>query len=244
MGRAELSDIAPFGQFTLIRPFVVQGSPTPNGFIVQKIDRTAEVTVHYPGGDKTIKTTKDISSFTSGNVGHAADNYYELFVVQNGKVLDSDQFQSGQILEYVPGGPDDRVKTSGTITITGTSVFIPATKAEVDDAAAKIDQAEKVSTRSQTKFAALGETWDTFKGEAANGLPFLRTPTQDLFAKSKSNTLVHKTVVTWTRDGRNSVVRDSAAGGRRRRTIRARAASRSYRKRRTGTTRRHLRGRA
>jgi len=245
LGNPDTKKTAPYGQFTLIRPFVLTGPDRPNGFIVQLIERSINVTVHVKT-PKTLTTSKEVSSFTSGNVENAADSYYELFVVQDGQILDRDQFQSGQVLQYVPGGPDNNPPTSGTITIKGTSVFHPATPAEVAIAAAKINKADTVSTQSQTKFTALGETWDTFQGTPANGLPYLKQPTKDLFAGAKSNRLIHTTTVTWTKDGKkNSVIADTTAvGGRRRRTIRARAASKSYRKRRIGRATRRSQGRA
>ena len=245
LGKPETKKTAPYGQFTLIRPFVLTGPADANGFIVQRIDRTINVTVHKKQ-PKTLTTTEEVSSFTSGNVKNAADSYYELFVVKDGDILDRDQFQSGQVLRYVPGGPDDNPPTSGTITITGTSVFHLATPEVVAKAAEKIDQAEKVSTRRQTEFEALGETWNTFQGTPANGLPYLKKPKiegKDLLAGAASNRLIHKTTVTWKNDNNPSTMTDTTSVGGRRKTIRARAASKSYRKRRIGKATRRSRDR-
>lgn len=243
LGKPDIVETAPYGQFTLIRPFLINGPPRPNGFIVQLIERKINVTVHTPS-PRVLTTTQAVSSFTSGNVGNAADSYYELFVVKDGEILDRDQFQSGQVLRYVATGPDDNPPTSGSIMIVGTSVFHPAPPDVVAAAAAKIEQAENVSTRSQTKFQALGKTWDTFQGTPANGLPYLNEAGQALLTGAASNRLVHTTIVTWTKDGENSVIKDIATvGGRRRRTIRARAASKSYRKRRIGKATRRSRDR-
>ncbi len=246
LGKPEKKETAPYGQFTLIRPFVLTGPDRPNGFIVQRIDRTINVTVHKKQ-PKTLTTTEEVSSFTDRKVENAADSYYELFVVKDGVILDRDQFQSGQVLRYVPTGPDDNPRTSGTITITGTSVFHRAPPEVVAKAAEKIDQAEKVSTRRQTEFEALGETWNTFQGTPANGLPYLKKPKiegKDLLAGAASNRLIHKTTVTWTQNGKkNSTMTDTTSVGGRRRTIRARAASKSYRKRRIGKATRRSRDR-
>ncbi len=244
LGKPETKKTAPYGQFTLIRPFVLTGPAGANGFIVQRIDRTINVTVHKKQPE-TLTTTHEVSSFTSGNVENAADSYYELFVVRDGDILDRDQFQSGQVLRYVATGPDNNPPTSGTITITGTSVFHPASREAVDKAVEKMEKAEGVSTRSGTKFRVLEETWDTFQGTPANGLPFLtiRPDAKDLLAGAASNRLIHKTTVTWTQDGKKSTMTDTTAMGGRRKTIRARAASKSYRKRRIGKATRRSRDR-
>lgn len=250
VGPAETAAANPWGDFQLIRPFVLKG-PKTSGFIVQLIERTATVIVHRAKPEE-LTTSEKISSFTSRNVQNAVGSYYEIFMVKDGKVLDRDQFQGGQILEYPRGSPDDRTKTEGTIRIIGTSVFIPGDIAGVEAAS---EASERVATRSMTRVNLLGQTWDTFADTPANGLPFLSgavaLPLKDL---ARSNTLVRTCTVSWGVDGQTTLTETtvpkstpvkvvSATGGRRRST-RGRPASKSLRTRRTGRARRRSRRQA
>lgn len=246
-GPVETATVAPWGDFQLIRPFVLRGPPT-DGFIIQQINRKIDVLVDNAAKDR-LTTTAQISSFTSRNVENAADSYYELFIVEGGVVLDRDQFQGGQVLRYVATGADDRIKTSGTIEITGTSVFVPG---DISEAKAAMHATERVATRRATRFTALGHTWDAFIGGPANGLPFLTIDAKlPLEKMAVSNVLIRKCTITWTVDGRtvmNEVTNPMSpfptvrTGGRR--STRVRTASRLSRKRRTGRATRRSRRRA
>lgn len=258
VGAAESLVVNPFGDFQLIRPFIVtreapgEARDGINGFIVQLIERTARVIAHRDGGDEELTTEGKISSFTSGKVRNAVGNYYELFIVEKGEVLDRDQFQGGQVLSYPIENPDDKIKTSGTITIKGTSVFVRSNPAKIAQAKAAMARSEAAgATRSSTRFRALGEAWDTFDGEPANGLPYLGSKISGVLELANSNRLVRTCTVTWSRDGKTTleeiteprsarVYKRSAAGG----AIRGRSASKSYRKRGTGTARRRSSRRA
>lgn len=249
VGPPETAAVGNWGEFTLIRPFVVEGGAA-NGFIVQHIEREAAVIVHQASGTRTLKTSAEISDFTSGNVQNASGEYYELFVVENGNVLDRDQFQGGAALRYVSGFADDDPPTSGKITIRGKSVFVPSTPDKVTEVKIAMGRAEAAgATRLSTRFSALGETWSTFVGTPANGLPFLETATVDLFALAASNTLNRLCIVKWDRTGKTTLeeTSDPVSPPIRRRSggsIHGRTASRSTRRRRTGRARRRSSHRA
>lgn len=239
-GPKETAEVAPRGQFTLIRPFVLRG-PKTNGFIIQLIERQTTVAVHRAGGIQILRSSNEVSSFTSGNVLNASDNYYEIFLVENGRVLDRDQFQGGQVLRYVATGPDSDPPTSGEIIIRGTSVFVPA---GIEDMKRAMGAAEGVATRSMTRVKALGWSWDAFSGTPANGLPYLPGDAAlSLDKLSASNTLVRVCRVKWTADGHTALSESTdppspkvyvTTGGRRRKSSRGRTASKSYRTRGTG----------
>lgn len=254
VGPPETLEVRRWGDFQLIRPFVIEriakGEPDRglNGFIVQRIVRTATVTVHE-AKPRTLTTSDQIAEFTNQQIQNAVGNYYEMFAVNNGEIVDRDQFQGGGILRYVKEGreyvADDEPPTSGTITIVGTSVFVRSNPAKVGEAGRAMERAESgPATRLSTQFAALGKTWSTFTATAANGLPFLNAEEEEqLFGDlANSNVLVRTCEVVWTRDGRTTLVertvprspdvRFPLAGG----VIPGRFASRSSRRRRTGRT--------
>lgn len=253
VGLADTASVEDWGQFTLIRPFVVErvaegeAREGINGFIVQLIERKTKVTV-YRKKPSVYKTSNEISTFTSGNVTGASDSYYEIFVVENGTVLDRDQFQSGQILRYVAGGPDSDPPTSGEIVVKGTSVFVRSNPAKVAEVKAAMERAEAAgATRSSTRFKALGEKWDTFIGTPANGLPYLEGTVSDVLTLAASNVLTRVCVVKWDRRGKTTLTETTdppsavvQVGG----STRGRTASTSYRKRGTGRARRHSSRRA
>jgi len=246
IGPADTAEVGEWGQFTLIRPFVVEriaegeAREGINGFIVQLIERRAAVTVHDAKGKRYLKTSEEISTFTSGNVQNASDSYYELFVVENGVVLDRDQFQGGAVLRYVGIYADDNPPTSGEITIVGTSFFVRSNPAKVAEVKTAMERAEAAgATRSATKFRALGEKWDTFLGKPANGLPFLKESVSDILELAASNVLKRTCTVKWDNKGKTRLEEISvppsarvykAIGG----SSRGRTASKSYRTRGTG----------
>jgi hypothetical protein len=245
MGPVETADVDNWGQFTLIRPFVLERTAAGearegiNGFIVQLIERETNVTVHEDK-PRFLKTSEDISTFTGGNIQNASDSYYELFVVENGVVLDRDQFQSGPVLRYVGIYANDDPPTSGSITIAGTSVFVRSNPVKVAEVKTAMERAEAAgATRASTRFRALGEKWDTFAGTPANGLPYLDETVADLLALAASNVLKRRCTVKWTRDGKTALeeITDPKSVLVRRRTggsIRGRTASKSSRTRGTG----------
>jgi hypothetical protein len=244
MGPPETANVGRWGEFTLIRPFVVGGEEA-NGFIVQRIERTATVTVHDDG--RVLKTSGEISSFTGGNVANTVDTYYELFVVENGEALDRDQFQSGAVLHYDEAGfADDDPPTSGTLKIVGTSVFVSAPAADIARAKDAMERAESAgATRASTRVKALGVDWDAFKETPANGLLYAKNAATAL-GLGESNQLKRTCAITWGEDGKSRLVETTvpasdevnvaAAGGNR--STPGRSASKSSRKRRTGRARR------
>lgn len=248
-----------WGEFEVRKTYQVanpDGSPA-NGYIIQQVVKRTSVTMN----GTTYTTSTDISTLTSGNVLNASDTYYELFPILNGTTCRGpgrkdrancidDQFQNGGIGRYTfesdtPGGEktwalDDDPPTSGTIQMVGRNVFVPTTPADADALYATI-QANRGGTLTLN-----GVVWNLSPRTPANGLPFTASfPLFSSLIRGKP-IAVHTVTVTWTPDGRTNVtsVQSMSVGGKRRRTIRGRVASRSYRKRRTGTSRRRSRGQA
>jgi hypothetical protein len=266
VGPPAAKEVGSWGDFQLIRPFAIEriaeGEPDRglNGFIVQRIERTATVTVHS-APPRTLTTSDQIADFTNQQIQNAVGTYYELFAVNNGKILDRDQFQGGGILRYVKEGGEyvgeTDPNTSGTIKIVGRSVFVRSNRVKVDEAEEAMARAESgPATRLSTELSVLGKTWSTFTATAANGLPFLEAGEEEqLFgALAASNVLTRTCIVTWGIDGQTTLtettvpksapVKEVSATGGRRRSTRGRPASKLLRTRRTGRARRRSRRRA
>ena len=213
VGAADSIEVNPWGDFQLIRPFVLtrlaEGEPDRgriDGFIVQHIKRTAIVQVHSDP-PRTLTSSEDISGFTSRKVENAVGEYYEMFIVEDGDILDQDQFQGGAVLHYVGDVADDKPPTSGVIEITGTSVFVRSNPDKIAEAKAAMERSERAgATRNALRFNALGQTWSTFDGTPANGLPYyVEKEVSGILGLAKSNKLVRTCKVKWTRDGKTTL---------------------------------------
>jgi hypothetical protein len=269
VGPPDALEVRSWGDFQLIRPFVIErivpGEPEGglNGFIVQRIERTATVTVHS-APPRTLTTSDQIADFTNQQIQNAVGTYYEMFAVNNGKILDRDQFQGGGILRYVKEGGEyvgeTNPNTSGTIKIVGKSVFVRSSSDSVRKAEKAMARAESgPATRLSTQLSVLGKTWSTFTATAANGLPFLEAGEEEqLFgALAASNVLTRTCTVTWGGEEGKTTLREitdpesepvtgstrpisKKKGG----STRGRPASKLLRTRRTGRARRRSRRRA
>jgi hypothetical protein len=240
-----------WGEFEVRKTYsVANPDKTPaHGYIIQKVVKQTNVETQ---DKKRYTTTTEITELTSGNVANASDTYYEIFPIINGTTCRTDeaaadrsnciddQFQNGAIARYTfesdePGEPptwgvDDDPPTSGTINMVGTNVFIPLKKEEAEALYDRIDANKGGSVEYN------GVTWNLSKRTPANTLPFTASfPLFSSVVKGKS-VAVHTVKVKWGYDGTTTVssnVQQRRMGGRRK-TIRARAASKSYRKRRIG----------
>lgn len=228
------------------------------GYIVQSIDKRTTVTV----GDQPtpLTTSAEISKFTSQQVNNASDSYFELFPILNGISCEGDpdldrgncvddQFQNGAILQYekvvqkrrgkeplIEYYADDEPPTSGTITMKGISVFVPTSEAVARSLYAQIQS----GTGGVWKASETDPEWDLSPATPANGLPFRKS-----FQMPAGPKVVHSVLVKWdaSTGGTTTVTSTVEQQAGRRRLTRGRAASKSYRKQRTGTSTRRLRGR-
>jgi hypothetical protein len=249
-----------WGEFEVRKTYsVVNSDKTPaHGYIIQKVAKKTEVKTE---DGKKYTTTTEITELTSGNVANASDTYYEIFPIINGTTCRTDeaaadrsnciddQFQNGAIARYtfesdVPGEPptwgvDDDPPTSGKIKMVGVNVFIPLKQEEAEALYDTIDANKGGSVEYN------GVTWNLSKRTPANTLPFTASfPLFSSVVKGRS-IAIHTVNVKWGYDGITTVsskVQQQSAG-RRRKTIRARAASKSYRKRRIGRATRRSRDR-
>lgn len=203
------------GDFRVTKHFVVTDLKNlrerPNGWIVQYIIKKTEVT-HNCGNkwdkttketklssmcersatEKTLTTSEDIETFTSGNVKYMTHDYLELFEIKDGNSTYNDAFQNGAVTKYIWEEDESTKKfnwspiiedeihgfyTKGVIRMIGTSIFIPST------------------TNVKERFK-----WNTKKTTPANGLPYLpATPgnVREIFALRQSEPLVHDIRITW-----------------------------------------------
>lgn len=213
------------------------------GYVVQKIEKQTSVTVE----GKTLTRSTEIQEFTTGQVLHATHNYYEVFPIIQGIPCDGqpkadrrncvdDQFQNGAMLRYVPRktrkgvvyDADDEPPTQGTITMVGTNVFFPT-----DEATARNIYSGIQTPKSQS-INIDGTEWSLSTETPANGLPY-----RDEFELPAGAKMIHTVKVSWDIQGNTQVDSSvSQVGG----SSRGRAASKSYRKRRTGRATRRSRG--
>jgi hypothetical protein len=250
-----------WGEFEVRKTYLVKNEDGTgaNGYIIQKVAKTTRAETR---DGKTYTSTTDISDLTRGNVLNASDTYYEIFPIINGTTCRNfppaadrsncidDQFQNGGITRYTfesdeEGAPktwgvDDDPATSGSVDMVGTNVFVPLSKEEAESLY------DKIEANKGGSVVYNGITWNLSKRTPANGLPFTASfPLFSSLMKGK-RVVIHRVNVSWDFTGRTNVTSgvEEKTGGRRRRTIRARAASRSYRKRRTGKATRRSQGRA
>jgi hypothetical protein len=234
-----------WGDFQLRKTFrVTKNNETTGvfGYVVQKIEKTTRVDVE----GKTLTRTTEIQEFTSSQVLYATHNYYEVFPILNGNPCDGepqedrgncidDQFQNGPLLRYLPRKTrrgviyeaDDEPPTEGSIRMVGTNVFIPTDEATARSIYTAIQT-------GQTSIRLQDTEWTLSPETPANGLPY-----RDEFTLPKGPKTIHNVTVTWNNQGNTQITSKliQLAG-----SIRGRAASKSYRKRRTGRATRRLRG--
>lgn len=248
------AEINPWGDFALRKRYSVTVRGNKRGvfgYIIQHVVKTTDAETRDP--PKKFTTTKDIETLTSNNVRYATHSYYELFPIINGVGSEDDEFANGAILTYLPADDthpdpeaDDNPPTKGTISMIGTSVFVPTPLAVARSIARAIESPPK------SLIVKVGDLeWSLDKTSPAAGLPY-RTD----FTMPSGNKLVHTVIVKWDYDGATDVssmldtLVDSPAsvpvGGSRRtkRTSLGRTASKSRYRRRTGRTTRRSRDRA
>jgi hypothetical protein len=238
-----------WGEFGVKKTYKVSSEETPaNGYIIQEVKK--DTTAISEG--KVVNTNYGISDLTSGNVMFAKGTYYEVFPIVKGttcynEVCIDDEFQNGAILRYTyedkEWGADDEPPTTGTIVMEGRNVFVPTSEEHAIALHTKIQEDKGGSIDLG------GVRWNLSSRTPANGLPFARAtsfPLFDSFIKGKP-VVLHKVTVTWDSRGVTRVQSTVTplVGGRKkhRKTIRARAASKSYRKRRIGKATRRSRDR-
>lgn len=243
-----------WGEFEVRKTYsVTRGGKSAGvfGYIIQTVDKRTTVEVN----GKSLTTSAEISTFTSGNVLNATETYSEVFPILNGttcygavtedraECID-DQFQNGALLRYVEykrkrkGKPtvtewaaDDEPPTRGTITMVGFNRFVETDEATARGIAVSIGEDNPVGAGAGPGTITLtGVEWSLSKDTPANGLPY----SADYRVSEHQSHATHRVTVTWGVDGATSVEStvDPQSGGRRRKTYRTKKFRTQTRKRR------------
>lgn len=202
------------GEFVVHKAFQVTSSKKlpVYGYVIQQVQKvteayTIENTIENKNTSEKIEPIKNISKFTSGYVEYMNDSYYELFFIVKGQSIDGDNFQNGAILKYTADpmdptnvGPDDVIPTKGTIKVTGTSWFIPATKSDIESLLESIKSNVNSKRRNKKNtIHILGLEWSLNPNTPANGLPYIEweRSAEVTALRRASNILEHNVEVKW-----------------------------------------------
>jgi hypothetical protein len=200
------------GEFIVHKAFQVTPSKESKvyGYVIQLVQKVTEA--YTIENKNTPKKIENISTFTDDYVNYMNDSYFELFFIVNGESTDGDNFQNGAILKYTAHpndpsdvGPDDKIPTKGTIKVTGTSWFIPATQQEVEaviKTIAAMQSKMNVNSNRNKKnntIDILGLEWSLNPNTPANGLPYIewKKRAEVIGLGHASNILEHNVEVKW-----------------------------------------------
>lgn len=227
-----------WGEFEVEKTFTVV-SNVPNepvfGYVVQKVEKVTNVTVHTLKGDIQYSTSQDIQKFTENQVNYATHTYYEVFPILNGitcygkpdeernNCID-DRFQNGALLRYEYDEvekeyyADNEPPTSGTIQMIGTCVFIPT-----DETIAKRIYSS-ILNQSQSTIKIGNVQWSLSENTPANGLPY-----SEFYEFPKGvKQLIHRVGVMWNKEGKTIMKSEiKMVGGKRKKTYRRKKSRRN-----------------
>ncbi len=200
------------GEFIVHKAFQVTPSKESKvyGYVIQLVQKVTEA--YTIENKNTPKKIENVSTFTDGYVDYMNDSYCELFFIVEGQSTDGDNFQNGAILKYTAHpndpsdvGPDDKIPTKGTIKVTGTSWFIPATQEEVETLIQTIEAIHSKMNinnnrnKKNSNINILGLEWSLNPNTPANGLPYIEweRSAEVTALRRASNILEHNVEVKW-----------------------------------------------
>jgi hypothetical protein len=232
--------IAAYGGFRSSKRFQVKRPGVAslrdiNGIIIQHVKKTPIVKFETKKADGTVEkfdavrdsdNPHSIETVTSGNVKFMWDEYFEIFIVKNGKSIDADSFQNGPLCTYEPGVaeeeneevPDEAIieddlsdlstfpytYSKGTINVVGKSVFIrlpslPPLRSNKDKEDANIKLLDHLVEPIKSLTAG-GVTWSPSKATPANGLlflPFDAAANAVISEQAQTPVFTHTTDISW-----------------------------------------------
>ena len=168
-----------------------------SGYIIQHVEKQCKASVLTSDG---LRRIKNIDSFTSGNVLHTNESYYELFPVLMGESQYNDRFQNGAILHYEKDDANtewfanNNPPTIGMIIQQGTCFFIPCPEDDVTKINKVIEKYER-NKKSITR-KILDTIWTIDDDNAANGLFYVEAA-DTLEEKRESPYVIHTVTAKW-----------------------------------------------
>lgn len=181
--------------FNVIHPEIAKEDIS--GYIIQRVEKHCKASVLTSNG---LRQIKNIDSFTSGNVLHTNESYYELFPVLMGESQYDDRFQNGAILHYEKDDANtewfanNNPPTIGMIIQQGTCFFVPCPEDDVTKINKAITTYEKNKKPITRKI--LGISWAIDEDNAANGLFYVKTANK-LEEKRESPYVIHTVTAKW-----------------------------------------------
>lgn len=168
-----------------------------SGYIIQRVEKQCKASVLTSDG---LRRIEDIDLFTSGNVLHTNESYYELFPVLMGESQYDDRFQNGAILHYEKDDANtewfanNNPPTIGIIIQQGTCFFIPCPEDDVIKINKAIEQYER--NRKPITYKILDTLWTIDDDNAANGLFYVEAADK-LEEKRESPYVIHTVTAKW-----------------------------------------------
>lgn len=203
------------GDFRVTKHFTVTNvadrKDKPNGYVVQFVKKTTEVT-HKCGAkwntttkeqsecddgapETQLSTSEEIEALTAGNVKYMTHSYLELFVIKGGESTSDDAFQNGAVAKYewvlVDEDKPDGLKHWEPIIEDDDEKFFTKGRIVMQGTSIFINKASNIRS---------AYPWTRSKRTPANGLLYLEATDEileNIWAKRLSEPLVHRLIIEW-----------------------------------------------